>query len=585
MGGFLLHHRGAGMKREKWFVAAKKADFEAIGKRFDVDPVIARVIRNRDVEGEEAIRTYLYGTLDDLYDPALMKGIPEAVPILLEKVKSEVKIRVIGDYDIDGVMSTYILWEGFRRLGANVDTVIPHRIQDGYGLNDELIRAAYEDGVDTIVTCDNGIAAYDQIAYADSLGMTVIVTDHHEIPFEEGDGVRTYRIPPAAVVIDPKQQGCGYPFSGICGAVVAMKLMQALFEAAGLGSENALAAFLEMAAFATVGDVMELVDENRILVKYGLRAMMHSGNAGLRALIEVCEMGGKQLSAYHIGFILGPCLNATGRLDTAKRALALLQCETREEALPVAMDLKHLNESRKEMTQQGVERAQRLIEEQGLAQRKVLILYLPDCHESLAGIIAGRIRERYEKPVFVLTDSEEGIKGSGRSIESYSMYEEMSRCKDLFIKYGGHKMAAGLSLPKENVAAFMERMEAGCMLTEEDCTAKVHIDVPMPFGYVNQKLIEQFSLLEPFGNGNRKPLFAQKNVTLLGSRVLGKSGRVGKYTVLDENGGRFELTYFGDQEELLAYWQQKRKVSVAYYPELNTFRGRTEIQFILQNVQ
>ena len=585
MGGFLLHHRGAGMKREKWFVAAKKADFEAIGKRFGIDPVIARVIRNRDIEGEEAIRTYLYGTLDDLYDPALMKGIPEAVPILLEKVKSKVKIRVIGDYDIDGVMSTYILWEGFRRLGANVDTVIPHRIQDGYGLNDELIRAAYEDGVDTIVTCDNGIAAYDQIVYADSLGMTVIVTDHHEIPFEEGDGVRTYRIPPAAVVIDPKQQDCGYPFSGICGAVVAMKLMQALFEAAGLGSENALAAFLEMAAFATVGDVMELVDENRILVKYGLRAMMHSGNAGLRALIEVCEMGGRQLGAYHIGFILGPCLNATGRLDTAKRALALLQCETRKEALPVAMDLKHLNESRKEMTQQGVERAQRLIEEQGLAQRKVLILYLPDCHESLAGIIAGRIRERYEKPVFVLTDSEEGIKGSGRSIESYSMYEEMSRCKDLFIKYGGHKMAAGLSLPKENVAAFMERMEAGCTLTEEDCTAKVHIDVPMPFSYVNQKLIEQFSLLEPFGNGNRKPLFAQKNVTLLGSRVLGKSGRVGKYTVLDENGGRFELTYFGDQEELLIYWQQKRKVSVAYYPELNTFRGRTEIQFILQNVQ
>lgn len=573
------------MKREKWFVAAKKADFEAIGKQFAIDPVIARIIRNRDIEGEDAIRTYLYGTLDDLYDPARMKGISEAVPILMEKIKSKAKIRVIGDYDIDGVMSTYILWEGFRRLLGNADTVIPHRIQDGYGLNDELIRAAHEDGVDTIVTCDNGIAAYEQIAYAGRLGMTVIVTDHHEIPYEETDGIRTYRIPPAAVVIDPKQPDCEYPFSGICGAVVAMKLMQALFEAAGLGSKNALAAFLEMAAFATVGDVMELVDENRILVKYGLRAMMHSKHAGLRALIEVCGMNGKQLGAYHIGFILGPCLNATGRLDTAKRALSLLQCETREEALPIAMDLKHLNESRKEMTQQGVERAQRLIEEQGLEQRKVLILYLPDCHESLAGIIAGRIRERYEKPVFVLTDSEEGVKGSGRSIESYSMYEEMSRCKDLFTKYGGHKMAAGLSLPKENVAAFMERMEAGCMLTEEDCTAKVHIDVPMPFSYVDRKLVEQFAILEPYGNGNRKPLFAQKNVTLLGSRMLGKSGRAGKYTVLDENGGRYELTYFGDQEELLAYWRRKEKVSVTYYPELNTFRGRTEIQFILQNVQ
>ena len=581
------HHSAGrlGMKREKWFVAAKKADFEAIRKKFGIDPVIARIIRNRDIEGEEAIRAYLYGTLDDLYDPALLKGVPEAVPILLEKIESRAKIRVIGDYDIDGVMSTYILWEGFRRLGANVDTVIPHRIQDGYGLNDELIRAAYDDGVDTIVTCDNGIAAYDQIAYADRLGMTVIVTDHHEVPYEETDGARTYRIPPAAVVIDPKQEGCAYPFSGICGAVVAMKLMQALFEAAGFGSGSALAAFLEMAAFATVGDVMELVDENRILVKYGLKKMTSSGNAGLSALIEVCGMSGKTLSAYHIGFILGPCLNATGRLDTAKRALALLQCKTREEALPIATDLLHLNESRKEMTQRGVERAQRLIEEQGLWERKVLVLYLPDCHESLAGIIAGRIREKYEKPVFVLTDSEEGVKGSGRSIESYSMYEEMSRCKDLFTKYGGHKMAAGLSLPKENVAAFMERMEAGCTLTEEDCTAKVHIDVPMPFSYVNQKLIEQFSLLEPFGNGNRKPLFAQKNVTLLGSRMLGKNGRAGKYTVFDENGGRYELTYFGEQEELLAYWKQKERVSVTYYPELHTFRGRTEIQLILQNVQ
>lgn len=573
------------MKREKWYMAAKRADFDRIGTTFSIDPVIARLIRNRDVEGEEAIRTYLYGTLDDLYDPAEMKGIPEAVSVLLKKIKEGVKIRVIGDYDIDGIMASYILATGLDRLGARADTVIPHRIQDGYGLNRSLIRAAKEEGVDTILTCDNGIAAFDQIVYANELGMTVIVTDHHEVPYEETEAGRQYRIPPAAVVVDPKQQDCPYPFSGVCGAVIAMKLMQALYEAAGPGGQAALEEFLAMAAFATVGDVMELVDENRIIVKYGLRAIGSTDNAGLRALTEVCGLSGKDLTAYHVGFVLGPCLNATGRLDTALRALALLQCGTREEALPVAMDLKHLNESRKEMTQRGVEAAQAQIEAQGLEERKVLVIYLPDCHESLAGIIAGRIRERYGRPVFVLTDAEEGIKGSGRSIEGYSMYEEMSKCKDLYTKYGGHKMAAGVSLPRENLEPFTERIEAGCTLTPEDLAEKIHIDAAMPFGYVNDKLLAQFSLLEPFGNGNRKPLFAQKNVTLLGSRILGKSGRAGRYTVLDEYSGKYELTYFGEQEELLSYWKKKGKINITYYPELNTFRGKTQIQFVLQNFQ
>ncbi len=571
------------MKREKWYVAAKRADFEQIGRRFSIDPVIARIIRNRDIVGDDAIEKYLHGTLDDLHDPTLMKGVSGAASLLLRKAGEGKRIRVIGDYDIDGIMSAYILTEGLKELGADVDTVIPHRIQDGYGLNDGLIRAAYEDGVDTILTCDNGIAAFQQILYADSLGITVVITDHHEVPYEERDGKRSYQIPPAAVVIDPKQPDCGYPFSGICGAVVAMKLMQELFKQAGRRSDTALSMFLEMAAFATVGDVMELVDENRILVKYGLRAMENSCNPGLRALIEVCGLEGKRLTAYHIGFVLGPCLNATGRLDTAKRALELLQARSREEALPIAMDLKHFNESRKEMTQQGVEAAEALIESGHMADRRVLILYLPDCHESLAGIIAGRIREKYCRPVFVLTDSEDGVKGSGRSIEAYSMYEEMSKCKDLFTKYGGHKMAAGLSMPAENVRIFMERMESGCRLTEDDMADRVHIDVPMPFGYVTQELLKQFELLEPFGNGNRKPLFARKNITLLTARMLGKSGRAGRYTVLDEDGMRYELTYFGEQEELLAYWKEKKKINVAYYPELNTFRGRTEIQFILQN--
>lgn len=571
------------MKQEKWYVTAKKADFERIARMFSVDPVVARLIRNRDVEGEEAIQKYLYGTLEDLYSPFAMKDMDKAVSILRTKLKEKKRLRVIGDYDIDGIMSAYILTRGFQMLGGDVDTVIPHRILDGYGLNDELILAAHEEGIDTIITCDNGIAAYSQIAYANTLGITVVVTDHHEVPYEEKEGQRVYLLPPAEAVVDPKREDCEYPFPGICGGVVAMKLMQALFEAEGLGKKAAIEEFLEMAAFATVGDVMELVDENRILVKYGLEAIQNSKNAGLRALIEVCQLGDKRLSAYHIGFVLGPCMNATGRLDTAKRALELLQCRTREEALPIAMDLRHMNESRKEMTQKGLEAAEAVIVEKGLNHRKVLVVYLPDCHESLAGIIAGRIREKYGKPVFVLTDAEDGVKGSGRSIESYSMYEEMSRCKDLFTKYGGHKMAAGLSLPKEHVEEFAERMEEECRLQPEDFVEKIHIDAAMPFSYASRSLVEQFSLLEPFGNGNKKPLFAQKNLTLVQSRALGKSGRAGKYTVLDEYGGRYELTYFGEQDKLLSYWKEKGKIHVTYYPELNTFRGKTELQFILQN--
>lgn len=570
------------MKQEKWVIAAKRADFQAIGEKFSIDPLIARLIRNRDIVGDIEIQKYLHGTLEDLYDPLLMKDMALAVSILQQKLREHQKIRVIGDYDIDGIMSAYILTKGLQMLGGCVDTVLPHRIQDGYGLSDALIKNAHEAGIDTILTCDNGIAAFSQIEYAGTLGMTVIVTDHHEVPYEEAEDGRSYRLPPAAAVVDPKQPDCSYPFSGICGAVVAFKLMQALFAAEGLGSKRAAEEFLEMAAFATVGDVMELVDENRILVKYGLEAIRHSANTGLRALIEACMLGDKKLTAYHIGFILGPCLNATGRLDTAQRALSLLQCTDREEAMQIAMDLRHMNESRKEMTLRGVEEAQRSIRENGLLERRVLIVYLPDCHESLAGIIAGRIREEYGKPVFVLTDAEDGVKGSGRSIESYSMYEEMSRCKDLFTKYGGHKMAAGLSMPKENIQPFMERMEAGCTLTADDLIEKVTIDAAMPFSYVNQRLIEQLSLLEPFGVGNKKPLFAQKNVSLLHSRMLGKDQKAGKYTVLDENGCRYELLHFGDQKRLLECWQEKGKLSVTYYPELNVFRGKSEIQLILQ---
>ena len=566
------------MRQEKWVVTAKKADFEKIGKRFGIDPVVARIIRNRDIEGEAEIEHYLHGTLSQLHAPRSLCGMDSAVEILTKKIADKKKIRVIGDYDVDGIMSSYILLKGLMLLGADVDVVIPHRIQDGYGLNDDLIVNAHRDGVDTILTCDNGIAAYSQVELANRMEMTVVITDHHEIPYEDCADGRAYILPSAAAVIDPKQPACGYPFKGICGAVVAFKLMQELL---GKTPED----FLEMAAFATICDVMELVDENRILVKYGLRAMAHSHNTGLEALIGVCDLQGKPLSVYHVGFILGPCMNATGRLDTAKRALKLLLSDTHAEAVAIATELKNLNESRKEMTGKGVEQAVRLIDEKGYADRKVLILYLQDCHESLAGIIAGRIRELYGRPVFVLTDSEDGIKGSGRSIEAYSMYEELSKCKELFTRYGGHKMAAGVSMPAGNLDEFMRRMEAECRLTPEDYVEMVRIDVPMPFSYVNEELIRQLSLLEPFGNGNPKPLFAQKNLTLDGTRVFGRNQNVGKYRVTDEYGGRYELTYFGGQEELQRYWKQKEKISVTYYPQLNTYRGKSEIQLVIQNYQ
>lgn len=571
-------------KAEKWYVAAKKADFEAIGEKFHIDPVIARIIRNRDIVEEAEIEKFLYGAGETLYPPEQMKGIVEAAALLKEKLAEKKPVRIIGDYDVDGIVSTYILEKGLKVLGGVADTAIPHRIQDGYGLNEGLIEDAKRAGVDTILTCDNGIAAYEPVSTAIKNDITVIITDHHEVPFEETeDGGKRYILPPAQVVVNPRQPGCAYPFSGICGAVVAYKLIQALYTLMGKEEAAVLEECRELAAFATICDVMELVDENRILVKQGLQSMQHTKNTGLGALMEVSGLSGKEISSFHVGFVLGPCLNATGRLDTAKRALELLNCEKREEALMIAADLKSLNDSRKEMTVKGVKQAVEKIEAQGLDKKKVMVVYLENCHESIAGIIAGRVRERFGKPVFILTDGEEGLKGSGRSIEAYHMYEEMSRCKELFTKYGGHKMAAGLSLPRENAGAFAEKINALCTLTEEDFVEKIHIDVPMPFSYVNRKLVEQLALLEPFGMGNPKPLFAQKDVTFVGGRVFGKNKNVGKYTVMDGNGGRFLLTYFGDLDAFHEYLKEKQTVSVIYYPSLNTYRGKTEIQFVMQN--
>lgn len=592
--------RGKG-NMAKWMVSAKKADFEKIAGRFHIDPVIARIIRNRDIVGEEQIEAFLHGSLENLHSPHLLKDVETAADILRDKIAGQKAIRIIGDYDIDGVCASYILYAGLQHAGAVVDTAIPHRIHDGYGLNEHMVTQAHEEGIDTILTCDNGIAAAQQIACAKSLGMTVVVTDHHEVPYETApDGTRVECLPPADAVVDPKQQACTYPFDGICGAVVAYKLIQVLFSHRKDGETDALLQeLMAFAAFATVGDVMELRDENRIIVRNGLVQIARSGNPGMQALVSVNGLQDKKLSAYHIGFVLGPCLNATGRLDTAGRALRMFQTKDRAEAVTIAGELKELNDSRKEMTLQGTQEAVRLIEDSPVRDDKVLVVYLPDCHESLAGIIAGRLRERYHKPAFVLTGSEEGVKGSGRSIEAYHMYDKMSECRQLYTKYGGHKMAAGVSMPEDNVEAFRTYLNGHCGLKEEDFTEIVHIDVPMPMNYVTTDLVRQLTLLEPFGNGNPKPVFAQKNLRLLRGRILGKNANVGKYSVEDESGRQFDMMYFGNLESwhefLVREFGQEAHdrlygagnagicIHVVYYPDINVYQGRESLQMVMQD--
>ena len=567
---------------EKWFVSAKKADFKEIGRQFDIDPVIARLIRNRDVTGAKAIQEYLRGTIQDIPGPELLKGMKEATSILKQKIREKKKIRIIGDYDIDGVTATYILIKGLERLGARADTYIPDRITDGYGIHMPLIYKALEDGVDTIVTCDNGIAASKEIGFAKEKGLTVIVTDHHEVPFIEDNGERTYILPPADAVINTKQPGCPYPNKNLCGAVVAMKLIWALYDDSHI-PETEKEEFLELAAIATVGDVMDLQGENRILVKEGLKRLPYTKNKGLQASIRVTGLEGSRISSYHIGFVLGPCINASGRLDTAARSLRLLQCEDAGEAARLAGDLKALNDSRKALTEKGKDAAIQLIENTDLKKDLVLVVYLPECHESLAGIIAGRIREKYNRPVFVLTKGEKGVKGSGRSIQQYSMFEELVKCGDLLDQYGGHPMAAGLSLPEENVSLLRKRLNEQCNLKEEDLIPKVIIDVPMPISYISTKLVEQLSLLEPFGKGNTKPLFAQKNVKAINSRVIGKNHNVTKLQLMDEQGYVIEAVYFGNIPEFMDFLSARDKISVTYYPEINRYQGRETLQVIIQN--
>lgn len=565
------------MAAERWMLQTKRADFQEMARIHHITPVTARIIRNRDIIGEEAVERYLHGSLEDLYSPHLMKDMDKTAEILEEKVKQGRRIRIVGDYDIDGVCSTYLLYRALTRIGACVDYEIPDRIKDGYGINESIITAAAEDGVDTILTCDNGIAAVEQIRLAKELGLTVLITDHHDI-MKDGEADV---LPPADAIVNPKQSECAYPYPEICGGMVAYKLVQALYERFGISRQEWLD-MLEFAAIATVGDVMKLKEENRIIVKEGLKRIAATKSLGLRKLIEKNDLDSEHITAYHIGFVIGPCLNAGGRLQTAKLALSLLLSEDEKEADRLAMELKALNDQRKDMTKQGTEEAVAMVEE-FYRDDKILVVYLPACHESLAGIIAGRLREQYQKPAFVLTDGEECVKGSGRSIEQYHMFEGLVKVKDLLVKFGGHPMAAGLSLEKENIGEFRQRLNEDAGLTEEDFVRRVWIDVPMPLDYISEPLIEELELLEPFGQGNEKPVFAQKGLHIRSVRVLGKNRNAVKFSLADEKGTPMDAMLFTDGDAFLEELGGRRVIDVTYYPAVNEYNGNRTLQIVIKN--
>ncbi len=583
---------------KRWVLLRKGADFAAIGEKFHISPRIACLIRNRDIIGDDAIDGYLNGTIADLNDGMLMRDMDKAVDILMEKLRGHKRIRVIGDYDIDGVCATYLLLEALEGLGADVDMDIPDRILDGYGLNRNLIDRAIRDGVDTVVTCDNGIAAAEEIAYGKRLGLTILVTDHHEVPYIEKAGERQYSLPPADAVVDPKRADCGYPFKGLCGAAVAYKMMECLYEAMGEDPAD-IDRLLEVVGIATVGDVMDLAGENRIFVKQALEMLSHSKNLGLKALMERTGIAGDGITAYHIGFVLGPCINAGGRLDTAKRALELLRAKTKREADILAGDLKALNDSRKELTEAAVTEAVRQVNETNAGKNPVLVLYLPDCHESLAGIVAGKVRERYYRPVFVLTDGEDGAKGSGRSIENYHMFEELTGCKDLLIRFGGHSQAAGLSIKREKIEEFRKRLNENCRLSERDLQEKVSIDMELPLSGVSEAFVKELTLLEPFGKGNAKPVFALRDAELLSARLIGKKQNMLKLRVKDREGTSIEAVHFGDAGEFLKAVEEKYgkgqadkllsgqaegvRMSLTFYPGINEYMGNRTMQITITN--
>ena len=590
--------RGSAKRMKKWMVASKKADFDAIAQKYNIDKVIARIIRNRDIISDEDIDLFLNGKLSDLHDPHLMKDLDKAADIIKDAIDSGVKIRVMGDFDVDGVCATFILKRGLRALGADVDNDIPDRVKEGYGINDNMVSKAHDDGIGLIITCDNGIAAAGQVALANSLGIKVIVTDHHEVPYEIKDDKKEYILPDACAVVDPKREDCPYPFKSICGAVVAYKLMLSMLDET---QKVVLDEMLPFAALATVCDIMELKDENRIIVKYGLDAMAETTNVGLRALLAVCELTGNSLGTYHAGFIIGPCINSTGRLDSAGRALDLFESKNYDDAVVIARELRELNISRKSMTEDGTAKVLDIVENTDIKNDRVIVVLAEEIHESLAGIIAGRVREKYNRPSFVITKGEEGYKGSGRSIESYDMYASLNEVKNLFTRFGGHKMAAGISLESaDKVDELRRRLNDNCTLTEDDLTEKIHIDVPMPLSYISEHLIDSLSILEPFGTGNPKPIFATRNISLISYDKVGKNRIIGKFGIRDESGKRYDMVYFGDLDEFDSFLVDKTDenmierlnnravkpgevtIDIVYYPGINEYRGIKSIQIVVE---
>ena len=583
---------------KKWFLKNKKADFKRIAEKYKINEVIVRLMINRGIK-ENEIENYLYPSLENMYNPFDMKDMKKGVDILKEKIEKREKILIVGDYDVDGIVSTYILKEGLKKCGANISYEVPDRVKDGYGINVSIIEKAYENGFRTILTCDNGIAAIDQIKHAKELGMTVVITDHHDIAKVEEDGEEKERIPEADAVINPHQKGCKYPYENLCGAGVAYKLLQAIMPDYGF-SDYEIQDYIQYVAIATVCDVVELKDENRIIVKNGLNALVNTNNIGLQELIQVNGLG-DDISTYHLGFVIGPCMNASGRLDTAKIAISLLSCNDRIEARNIAIELKELNDQRKDMTGENLEEAIKVIEENHMYDDMVLVVYLPECHESLAGIIAGRIREKYYKPTIVLTKGHNIAKGSCRSIENYNIFAELQKCDSLLSKYGGHPMAAGLSLPVENIDKLRKMLNDNCTLTEDDIIPKVSIDICMPLGYITEKLISELKLIEPCGKDNEKPVFAEKDVIVNRIYKLGKNKNVLKLNITNQYNKTMGAMFFGNIDEFENYIVEKFtedelnkaysgivndiRLSLIYYPVINEFNGRKSLQITIQDYQ
>ena len=599
---------------QKWMLSMKKADFQSIAQRYQISPILARIMRNRDIIEDEDIRMFLHGDRSSLYDGRLLKDCNKACEILSEKIKQQKSIRVIGDYDIDGVNGTYILQEALKELGAIVDTDIPDRIKEGYGLNKLLVDRAIQDGIDTIITVDNGIAAYDEIAYGVEQGLTVIVTDHHTVPYEDigcdivnqtkgkntskhhaestssythstqHKSTRTYKLPPAHAIINPHQEGCTYPNPNICGAAVAFKMMEALYAYHHVPF-TLFDEFMVNVAIATIGDVMDLKDENRIFVKLGLRKLETTTNIGLQSLFKETGLDIQKVKCHHIGFVIGPCINASGRLDTARKALDLLSSKTEIQATTIARELVALNDERKSLTEQGIHEAIEQIEHTTIREDKVLVVYLPHIHESIAGIIAGKIKEQYYKPTFILTKAEHNVKGSGRSIEAYHMYDAMVEISDVFVRFGGHKLAAGFSLREEDIEVMRRRLNENCRLTNDDLQEKVVIDLKLPFAYISAPLIEELHTLEPYGNGNAKPIFAESKIQVIRPKLVGANQNVVKCILKDSNGNTIDAVCFHNAKKFYEDCIENPVRSIAFHPSLNEYNGTTNLQVIITNWQ